>query len=105
LFIPHLAEDELLGRFAIALPGFGEINVLLWSCSNYVVVLIIVHDKIIMLIGTWRTTRENIATTRVECDALVQVIRKARERLPYPEGASGEASLLDYREVIGSNCL
>jgi hypothetical protein len=58
-----------------------------------------------MLIGTWRTTRENIATTRVECDALVQVIRKARERLPYPEGASGEASLLDYREVIGSNCL
>jgi hypothetical protein len=67
--------------------------------------LVIVHDKIILLIGTWRTTRENSATTRVEWDALGQVIRKARERLPYPEGASGEASLLDYREVLGSNCL
>ena len=30
---------------------------------------------------------------------------KARERLPYPKGASGEASLLEYREVLGSNCL
>jgi hypothetical protein len=27
----------------------------------------------------------------VEWDALGQVIREARERLPYPEGASGEA--------------
>jgi predicted ferric reductase len=32
--------------------------------------LFIVHDKIIMLIGTWRTTRENSATTRVVWDAL-----------------------------------
>jgi hypothetical protein len=31
-------------------------------------------------------------------------IRKARERLTYPKGASGEASLLEYREVLGSNC-
>jgi hypothetical protein len=46
--------------------------------------LIIVHDKIILLIGTWRTTQENSATTRVEWDALRQVISKARERLPYP---------------------
>jgi hypothetical protein len=46
--------------------------------------LIIVHDKIILLIGTWRTTRENSATTRVEWDALGQVIRKPREGLPYP---------------------
>ena len=45
--------------------------------------LIIVHDKIILLIGTWKTTRENSATTRVEWDALGQVIRKARERLPW----------------------
>jgi hypothetical protein len=67
--------------------------------------LIIIHDKIILLIGTWRTTWENSATTRVEWDALGQVIRKARERLPYPEGARGEASLLKYREVLGSNCL
>jgi hypothetical protein len=48
-------------------------------------------------------TRENSATIRVEWDALGQVIRKARERLPYPKGASGEASLLEYREVLGSN--
>jgi hypothetical protein len=32
--------------------------------------LFTVHDKIIMLIGTWRTTRENSATTRVVWDAL-----------------------------------
>jgi hypothetical protein len=67
--------------------------------------LIIVHDKIILLIGTWRTIRENSATTRVDWDTLGRVIRKARERLRYPEGASGEASLLEYREVLGSNCL
>ena len=41
--------------FAIALPDFG-INVTLWSCSSYAVVLIIVHDKIIVLIGTWSLT-------------------------------------------------
>jgi hypothetical protein len=46
-----------------------------------------------MLIGTWRTNRENSATTRVEWDALGQVLRKARDRLPYSKGASGEASL------------
>jgi hypothetical protein len=32
--------------------------------------LFTIHDKIIMLIGTWRTTRENSATTRVVWDAL-----------------------------------
>jgi hypothetical protein len=32
--------------------------------------LIIDHDKIMLLIGTWRTTRENSATTRVVWDAL-----------------------------------
>jgi hypothetical protein len=32
--------------------------------------VIYVHDKIIILMGTWRTTRENIATTRVVWDAL-----------------------------------
>jgi hypothetical protein len=31
----------------------------------YYQLLFIIHDKIIMLIGTWRTTRENSATTRV----------------------------------------
>jgi hypothetical protein len=32
--------------------------------------LFTVHDKIIMLIRTWRTTRENRATTRLVWDAL-----------------------------------
>jgi hypothetical protein len=32
--------------------------------------VIYVHDKIIMLMGKWRTTRENSATTRVVWDAL-----------------------------------
>jgi hypothetical protein len=32
--------------------------------------LLTVHDKIIMLIGTWRTTRENSAIIRVVWDAL-----------------------------------
>jgi hypothetical protein len=32
--------------------------------------LFIVHDKIIMLIRTWRTTQENSATTRVVWDTL-----------------------------------
>jgi hypothetical protein len=32
-------------------------------------------------------------TTRVEWDALGQVIRKVGERLPYLKGTSGEASL------------
>jgi hypothetical protein len=54
-----------------------------------------------MLIGTWRTTRENSATTRVEWDALGQVIRKARVRLPYLKGASGEASLQSIGRFSG----
>jgi hypothetical protein len=65
--------------------------------------LIIIHDKIIMLIGTWSLTWVNSATTRVEWDALGQVIRKARERLPYPGRGKREASLLEYREVLTSN--
>jgi hypothetical protein len=31
----------------------------------YLFIIIIILDKIIMLMGTWRTTRENSATTRV----------------------------------------
>jgi hypothetical protein len=56
-----------------------------------------------MLFGTWRTNMKNSSTTRVEWDALGQVIRKARERLPYPKGVSGEVSLLEYKQVLGSN--
>jgi hypothetical protein len=41
----------------------------------------------------------------IEWDALGQVIKKARERLPYPKGASGECITTECREVLGSNCL
>jgi hypothetical protein len=43
---------------------------LYYVCIIIQVLLIIVHDKIIMLLGTWRTTRENSATTRVVWDDL-----------------------------------
>jgi hypothetical protein len=49
--------------------------------------LFTVYDKIIMLIGTWRTTRENSATTRVVWDALGWLTKKASGGLPYPIGA------------------
>jgi hypothetical protein len=67
--------------------------------------LIIVNDKIILLIGIWRTTRDNNATKRVEWVALGQVIRKARERLPYPVRGKRGGVAAEYREVLGSNCL
>jgi hypothetical protein len=54
-----------------------------------------------MLIGIWIDHRENSATTRVEWDALGQVIMKGRERLPYPKGASGEASLQSIGRFSG----
>jgi hypothetical protein len=46
-----------------------------------------VHDKIIMLTGTWRTTRENSAATMVVWDTLGRLIRKASGGEPYPKGA------------------
>jgi hypothetical protein len=64
-----LQTDELLGSFAIALPGFGKV-ILYYVHVPILLMLIIVHVKIIMLIGTWRTTWENNATTRVVWDAL-----------------------------------
>jgi hypothetical protein len=54
-----------------------------------------------MLIGTWRTTQENSATTRVEWDTLGQVIRKTREGLHYRKEASGEASLQSIGRFSG----
>jgi hypothetical protein len=50
-----------------------------------IVGLFMVHDKIMLLIGTWRTTQENSATIRVEWDTLGGLIRKASGRLPYPK--------------------
>jgi hypothetical protein len=49
--------------------------------------LTIVHDKIILLIGTRRTTQENSATTRVVWDALGLLIMKASGGVPYPKGS------------------
>jgi hypothetical protein len=42
---------------------------------------------------------------RVEWDAIGQLIRKARERLPYPKEASEEWIVVLYRKVLGSNCV
>jgi hypothetical protein len=56
-----------------------------------------------MLIGTWRTTRENSATIRVEWDALGQVIKKARE-ITLPERGKRGGVAVEYRVVLGSNC-
>jgi hypothetical protein len=42
------------------------IKIFITHCYNfYYLFIIIIHDKIIMLMGTWRTTQENSATTRV----------------------------------------
>ena len=42
------------------------IEIFITHCYTfYYLFIIIIHDKIIMLMGTWRTTRENSATTRV----------------------------------------
>jgi hypothetical protein len=40
-----------------------------------------------LLIGTWRTTQENSATTRVVWDALGLLIMKASGGVPYPKGS------------------
>jgi hypothetical protein len=41
------------------------IKIFITHCYTfYYLFIITVHDKIIMLMGTWRTTRENSATTK-----------------------------------------
>jgi hypothetical protein len=57
--------------------------------------LVIVHDKIIVLIGTLSLTWDIRATIRVEWDALGLLIRKASGGLPYTKGARvvGELSV------------
>jgi hypothetical protein len=64
---------------------------------------IIVHDNIILLIGTWSLTWDKSATTSVVWDTLDWLIRKAGIWEPYSKGASGK-ELCKYREVFGSNC-
>jgi hypothetical protein len=42
------------------------IKIFITHCYTfYYLFIIIIHDKIIMLMGTWRTTQENSATIRV----------------------------------------
>jgi hypothetical protein len=70
IFIPCFTTEYFWVVYAIALCGFGYGDIhhsLLYFCYQ---LLFTVHDKIIMLMGTWRTTRENSATTRVVWDAL-----------------------------------
>jgi hypothetical protein len=52
-----------------------------------VIEFFIVHDKIIVLIGTWSLTWDKCATTRVEWDALGWLIRKTNGGLRYLKGA------------------
>jgi hypothetical protein len=59
-----------------------------------VIELFIVHDKTIVLTGTWRTTRKNSATTRVIWDALGWLNRKKVEDYLTRKGKGG-------RGVIG----
>jgi hypothetical protein len=60
--------DLLLLYIVLGINGITELR----SCSINIVGLIIVHDKIIVLIGTWRITRENSATIRVKWDTLAK---------------------------------
>jgi hypothetical protein len=46
-----------------------EIHII-YDHTFIVTLLFTINDKIVMLIGTWRTTRENCATTRVVWDAI-----------------------------------
>jgi hypothetical protein len=95
IFIPCLPLNFWV-VLASAICGFGYGDTLYYSWLYFCYqLLFMVHVKIIMLIGTWRTTRENSATIRVVWDALGWLIRKASGRLPYPKGARavGERSV------------
>ncbi len=64
MFISYLANRSTIGSFAIALLGFGKL-MFYYDHAFIINLLSTIHDKIILLTGTWRTTRENSATTRV----------------------------------------
>jgi hypothetical protein len=62
---------ELLGSYLLLLYVVLGVKVHIIHDHDFIINgLFTVHDKIIMLIGTWRTTRENSATTRVVWNAL-----------------------------------
>jgi hypothetical protein len=71
-----------------------SIEIYITHVHTFVISLLFtVHDKIIMLMGTWRTTRENSATTKGVWDALGYLIRKASGGLPSPKGARAVGEL------------
>jgi hypothetical protein len=77
---------ESFGKFFYCFIWFW-VNISLYPCSNYFVMLFMFMSRSLILIATWSLTWETCATTRVEWDALGWLIRKASGRLPYPKGA------------------
>ena len=80
IFIPCFTTGfttKFLGSTCYCLCGFGYKDIHHLLLYFLLSVYITIHDKIIMLMGTWRTTRENSATTRVVWDVLGRLTRKA----------------------------
>jgi hypothetical protein len=66
-----LFTTELLGIICYCFMRFWVLRYTLFMIMQFIVnELFTVHDKIIMLMGTWRTTRENSDATRVIWDVL-----------------------------------
>jgi predicted ferric reductase len=62
----YLDSTELFGYSLLLLYVVLGMEIYIIHVHTFIIsLLFIIHDKIIMLIGTWRTTRENSATTRV----------------------------------------
>jgi predicted ferric reductase len=70
IFIPCYTT-ELFGYYLLLLYVVLGMEIYIIHDYTFIISLLFtVQDKIIMLIGTWRTTRENSATTKVVWDAL-----------------------------------
>jgi hypothetical protein len=70
IFIPCLPLKFWIVRLLLLYVVLGIKIHIIHDHTFIINLLFIVHDKIIMSIGTWRTTRENSATIRVVWDAL-----------------------------------
>ena len=72
-YLSTLFTTELLGSTCYLFFIYVVLGVKIHIIHDHAFIinlLFTIHDKIIMLIGTWRTTRENSATTMVVWDAL-----------------------------------
>jgi hypothetical protein len=69
IFIPCLPLNFLIVPTILYVVFGMEIHII-HDHTFIISLLFTIHDKIIMLIGTWRTTQKNSATTRVIWDAL-----------------------------------